>query len=258
MNYKDVFKFSNVEKGNNEYSLKDYDYVIDKYSNKNFKFEEDFYLRVFLKKLLFDTDIVELEDFLEFQFNSSNSPIIYLKLLDRKIVPKTKEIIKKAQFSPAEVGYFNETKLIDGFIETEGVIKKWEYDYAFFLHSVYVRNLKEDLEKRIEIVEEFIKKFGSGMINENLLTWKGKPSHLAYFISQFIEEGYIEAPKKDNGDINLQSLSNMLFNSFNFPMRPSAETFIKYGNIDNQNKYYKLNKRFNDNGFHIPNRKIME
>lgn len=95
-------------------------------------------------------------------------------------------------------------------------------------------------------------------VNHSGLIWKGKPSHLAYFIAQFIEGGYIEPPIKGDGDINNKELSNMILNTFRFDTKkPSLETLNKYGNIDAE-KHIELNARFTNLGFHLPNSKIMK
>lgn len=259
MNYKEVFNIDSVPFDEKQDSIEEEN---AKYQLSNFNFYEpkldnDFYLKYFISKLSLHIDIIDLDDFLEDHLNGCENPDKYLKTLNLKIIPKIKEIIDKAQFNPLGRGYYEDKKLNNGFVETEGVIKNWDYDYPHILHVVEVVGLQKDLEERAAIISRFIKRFEDNHSSRPRLKWKGKPSHLAYFVSQFIEQGYMDAPIKKDGDINFQALSNDIINTFDFEeKKPSTESIRRYVNIDSE-KFEKLNIRFTDNGFSLPNSKIM-
>lgn len=260
MLYKDAFAMDNIQY-NKRHKVEEKEEI--KHQLCNFDYYEpkligDFYLKYFIYRLLFATDILELKDFLEYHNDYCDNPEKYYMLLELKVIPKIEEIIDTAQLNPYGRGYFEEKELSDGFVETEGVIKNWDYDYPHMLHYVAALNLQKDLEKRVDIISYFVNGINNASVNHSGLNWKGKPSHLAFFIAQFIEEGYIDPPRKRDGDINNQELSKMILNSFRVEtMKPSVETLKKYSNTDSE-RYIKLNERFKESDFFLPNSKIME
>ncbi|WP_299101984.1 hypothetical protein [uncultured Winogradskyella sp.] len=260
MNYKDVFAIDSIAYNKRE-TKRNKDEAIYQLNNYNYyepKLDDDFYLKYFTHQLLLVTDIMELEEFLEYHYNNCNHNENYVQLLDLKVLPKIEELIENAQVNLGGRGYFEENILDDGFVETEGVIKNWNYDYPYMLHYVAAMNLQKDLVKRFSIILGFLKDLDSSSEKQSGLIWKGKPSHLAFFIAQFIQEGYIDPPRKRDGDINNQELSKIILNSFKVePMRPSIETLKKYCNTDSE-RYVKLKERFSKSEFHLPNSKIME
>ena len=115
-----------------------------KHQLNNFNFYEpklvhDFYLKYFTNDILFKTDILELKDFLEFHYYYCDNPIKYYEILDFKVLPKVQEIIDNAQMSFGGGGYFNEEKLDYGFVESEGTIHN--YDYEYFYETVNSSNI---------------------------------------------------------------------------------------------------------------------
>lgn len=256
MDYKTVFTYHDKEYHDTKYTLKDYDYILKKYDPKKLNFEEDFYLRVFLRKLVFELDIVEIETFLEFQFDSSKLPSKFVKILDLKIVPAMQEIIEEAQFNSLGRGYYKEDKLIDGFVKTEGIIKHWDFDFAQFPHLVEVKGLKNDLEKRIVLVKGFLKEVLSDNAQGTKLNWIGNDSQLAIIVRELVDQNFIEAPKQKNGEVNVTELCRQIKHSFINQKGLNIDTIRRYVS-PNDDKHQELNKKFKEEGFHIPDRQIL-
>ncbi|RCW93637.1 hypothetical protein [Winogradskyella arenosi] len=232
-------------------------FQLKNYENYEPKLENDFYIKYFIKELLFEIDILEVDDFLQYHFENCKNADLNLSVLELKIVPKTKDIIINAKaFLDVNNTYYNEILLEDGFIETEGIIKNSQYEYGQMLHFTGFNNLQNDLEQRLELILTFTTK-SKETENENVLTWTGKPTHLAFIISQLLNNEYIDAPLKNDGEINYTELSKQIQNSFNFTNKtPSIETLRRYTNIESE-KYYKLNDNFKEKGFYLPNSKMM-
>ncbi|MEH6538261.1 MAG: hypothetical protein V7719_17825 [Psychroserpens sp.] len=262
MNYKNVFAIDNTHYNqlNEEKVKKESKYQLNNYDYYEPKLIDDFYLKYFIREVLIEIDVLEVDEFLEYHYDKSSNTKLFLKILKYKILPKIEEVIVKAEFTMSEGGYYNEIKLEDGFIETENRILKPEYEDALLYHIVCFQNLQEDIKGRKSFVSEFFERNNTVKKSDETpkLIWSGKPSHLAYFVSQLIEENYIEPPrKKEDGDINQQELSRNILNSFSFEQKePSIETLRKYSNTDSE-KFIELNERFSNSGFHLPNSKIL-
>jgi len=258
MNYKDVFSIDEV------FYNKIENIDIQKYRLNNFSFlepklEKDFYLKYFIREILIEIDILEVEDFLEYQYGKSKDPKLFLKTLKLKIVTEAKSILKQAEPYNFDSPYSKSSFIEYDFIEINDVVFKPMLESRSIGSFIELHSLHEDLKGRINIIEIFLEENSLEKTHSQFmaLKWKGKPSHLAYFIAQCIEEGYIEAPIKRNGDLNIQELSKRILESFDFGSgKPSIETLKKYCNSDTD-KYIKLNERFVNHGFHLPNSKIL-
>lgn len=260
MTYKDLFAIDDLffNERKNVIITDEDKHRLNNYSYYEPQLDDDFYLKYFIHKLLFGTDIMELSDFIRYHFNNCDNPEKFLSLLDLKVIPKIEEINDNAQIDLSSGGNFKDKKLDEGFYETEGVIWHWNYNYSFMLHYVAAVKLHKDLIKRVRVIVDFIESQDNSSANLDGLLWRGKPSHLAFLISQLIEEGYVEPPRKSDGDINIEVLSNMILDTFGFvSKKPALETLKKYVNVDTD-KHNELSERFVNHGFHLPNSKIMK
>ncbi|MDO5978997.1 hypothetical protein [Flavivirga spongiicola] len=241
----------NTDEASSEYALNNYNYYKP-------SLEKDFYLRVFLKKSLFEIDILELEDFLSFQYENSKDEEKLIKTLKLKILPSTEKIINNANFSLEGGDYFDQTALEDGFVKSDGLVKHREFEFSMFYHWAACKNLIEDLQERKTILLDYIKMTESLKNNNNLnlLNWHGKPSHLAFFISQLIENGYIEAPKKENGEIHYKALAIEVQNSFKIRKEVKRETLSKFMSPDNE-KNQSLKISFEKAEYYMPHSKLL-
>lgn len=260
MNYKDVFVINKIHYNKSQEDV-DLNYQLNNYDYLEPKLVDDFYLKYFVYKILFEVDVLEIKDFLEFHFEEAQDKKLFTQLVKHKLLPRLNYLLKNAEVSFNEGGYYNQIKLDDGFVETEGIILQPLYEDSVMTHRIAWNKLNEDVIEKKLIIEDFMTGINQWHLQKkegNKLVWSGKPSHLAFVISQLIAEGYIEAPRKRNDDINYQELSNRILNSFDFILDvPSNETLKKYSNVDSE-KHASLNERFINHGFHLPHMKIME
>ncbi|MBM1105161.1 hypothetical protein JQC67_03310 [Aurantibacter crassamenti] len=226
-------------------------YFLKNYNFYEPKLEDDFYYMYFLNELLFSHSILEIEDFLNTQFNASQNRTRFIKILNFLVLPAIDKIVENAKNSIVFGGPEIKAKEYDdGFIEFQGVIKNTSYSFEFFYNITFNEKLKKDLEKRKTIIETFIIEKQSLNAERNVLKWIGKPSHLAYVIRKLVDEGYIEAPQKLNKEINFTELSRQIINSFNVKS-PKENTLRSYSSVETQ-QYQDLDIKFTKEGFHIP------
>lgn len=253
MNYNDAFaingiSFKNVDsdKVGSQYQLNNYDYYEP-------KLVHDFYLKYFIFKLLFDTEMLELKDFLEYHFDYCENPEKYYSILDLIISPKIEEIIEHAQSNFQGKEYYNEKELEDGFVESEGVIKNWELDYPYMLYRTSLDRLQNSFKKRLQIIKGFVEEYEEKS-QAKPLRWIAGPSQLAIIFRELIDKGYMEA-EISRGDINNSHLSRNLFKTFSIDDCNSPKSIEIY--LSPGNKRYKAAKaKFEDLGLFIPDAKF--
>ncbi|WP_339626071.1 hypothetical protein [uncultured Winogradskyella sp.] len=247
MNYKDGFsiiKKDEIDNFNN-YKLRCYDQFEP-------KLEKDFYLKYFLRKLLFDLDILEIEYFIGYHYDNCNSQQIFIKILKFAVPSAIEKIIKNANWQ--EGGYYEEKDLGDGFIETNGSILKPEFDYPIFYHLTFLLSKEPHFKVVVTIIEEFLDSIAEAESNlsKKGLLWRGKSSHLAFFIGQLVSEGYIDPPTQKNGEINNTELARRILNTFNFTEKiPKEESLRRYVDA-NSEKHQDLLRSFVADNFYIP------
>jgi len=251
MNYTDAFAIDSVAYNKREntniesYKLNNFDYYKP-------KLIDDFYLKYFTKVLLFEIDILDLEDFLDFHSSNCENSNKLIKILDLKITAKIDEIILNAKFSMGGDGGGDSIELEAGLEENKEFIYHPLYEDFFFYHTTALNNLQSDLEKRKLMINDYISKVKSIEGTEDLKTlkWIGKPSHLGFIINQLIEFGYIEPPVKHNKDINISELSRNIVSSFSMS-KGKVNTIVEFSKEESLN-FIKLSKRFKDKCFYLP------
>ncbi|WP_396636315.1 hypothetical protein [Maribacter sp. R77961] len=230
-------------------------YLLKNYFFLGAKLDKKLYYNYFVRTILFDIDIMELDDLITFQFENSQNPKVLLELIDFKVLPDIDKIISNACFGNAST-YRDEKKLNYGFIESNDVIKCFKFDFNCFYHLTMISNLQQDLQKRKEILSNTINQLNNK--NEtNKLTWVGKPAHLAMIIRELADLGYIKMPYKASGDPFPTETARQIQNSFTIARGCKMESIIRYANSDDE-KHQKLKQNFTDKGFDIPNSKQME
>lgn len=252
--YKDVFTIDDIfYKDRKENPASVPKYVLKNFSYYEPKLEEEFYLKHFIRSLLFDIDILEVKTFLDFQFGNSKHQDEFLDIITLKTLPKIDTIIDHAQASFTGNAYYNEIPLEDDFVETEGVIKNPDYDDDMFYHLTALGRLRNDLAQRKIIISDYIATMHRSRNNNNpgLLKWKGKPSHLAFLIRQLVDQDYIEAPIGNDKEINLSALTRNVMASFNCEKELNFNTIRSFLNSASD-RYFKLNENFEKEGFHLP------
>ncbi|CAM3427102.1 hypothetical protein [Zobellia roscoffensis] len=251
--YQNVFSIdetyykSRIENGEPlpEYQLNNYDYYLP-------RLEEDIYLRIFLKKLLFDIDILQVSEYLDFHYENSQRNNKLIQIIELKVLPAVDNIIANSSIN-LNGGYPSQRKLEDGFVDIEGTFKNDQYEFSTFYHITGFKKLSEGLTKRKLIIFDWLKTFS--IQNEPLkftpIKWCGKPSHIGIVVNELIQQGYIEAPLNSNDEINYSELSRTILKMFSFDKPSSVETLRRYLNPDD-NKHIPVKENFDNQGFNIP------
>lgn len=87
---------------------------------------------------------------------------------------------------------------------------------------------------------------------EAKLKWDAKPAHLGYIIGMLADSEFLDAPKRDNGDINYTQFAKQVLNVFNVDTKES--TLTKYLNTTTE-KAQETKRKFDEIGFDIPHKK---
>lgn len=269
MNYNEIFVVNKVffkelkenEKiDKNKFELDNYDYYKP-------KLEDDFYLKQFISNFLFDIDILNVKEFLEFHYDNCKDPDNFLNVVEYKVLTISKDIISNTQELFGHHGYYNQINLEDDFVETEGKIKCYKYDIPFFNQSVNVKKNKAELLKRIDILNSFLEKLlnVNKEIKEAPLKWLAGSAQLGFIISKLIENGYIEPPttqskrgnQKGKLKTNHSQLARDVLTAFKIPGQGSEHTLKAYLNTESI-KNIEIGKSFHANGFLLPNHKDLD
>lgn len=88
--------------------------------------------------------------------------------------------------------------------------------------------------------------------NTQKLKWIGKPAHLGYILGVLADSGFIDAPKRESGDINYTKFSKQVLNIFD--IKTTENTLSKYLNTTTE-KALETQRNFNKANFNIPNKK---
>lgn len=256
MNYKEAFDIDGKTfKDRKEDKSSDKPkFQLNNFSYYEPKLVDDFYLKYFIKELLFQTDILELKDFLIYHYDYCDNPEKYYDILDFKVVPKIEEIIEHAQVSlMGGRGYYDEKKLEDGFVETEGVIKNYDYDYQMMNHRAAWCKLQNEFKKRVEIIKVFVEEY-KNYDAVKPLKWMSGASQLAIVVRELIDKGYLSADET-GGEVNNAQLARELFKVFAIDeckSSKSIEIYLSSGNKRN----ISAKKKFESLGFFIPDEKF--
>lgn len=218
------------------------------------KLPKDFYLNYFIHDLLFVVDIMELQDYLTYHLDNVENPMIFCKLLDLKVIPTMKSVVENA-----EVNWngrnSDEIELEDGFYELNNIITRFGYSYSDMCHIAGFYQPRQELVKKIEEVELFLKNNYSAQSNFNRLKWDGENSHLTYIISELVNQQFIDPPLK-NGEINYSELCRQIKNSFSLKKTLNVESQRRFASPNND-KYQDIEAKFKSEKFYIPNKKIL-
>ncbi|MGS2725263.1 hypothetical protein ACU8DI_01550 [Psychroserpens sp. BH13MA-6] len=223
---------------------------LNNYNHYEPKLPKDFYLNYFIHDLLFVVDIMELQDFLTYHLDNVENPLVFCKLLDLKVIPTMKSVVENA-----EVNWngrnSDEIELEDGFYELNNIVTRFGYAYRDMCHKAGLYQPRQELVKKIEEAELFLKNNYSAQSNFNRLRWDGENSHLSYIISELVNQGFIEPPRQNSGEINYSELCRQIKTSFNLTKDFNIGAQRKFASPDNE-KYQGLDYKFKNENFHIP------
>ena len=120
------------------------------------------------------------------------------------------------------------------------------------------KNSSDYLIQFIEIIEAITNFHNSHLRKPEMkeskkLKWIGKPSHVGYLIGVLAEQGYIEAPKKPDGDTNYSEFARNILDVFEVKSH-SFQSMAKYLNNDSE-KYIETDTKFKSNNFFLPDKR---
>ena len=243
------------------YEFYDYDNLIEsKLSLSNeCKLVEDFYVNYFFYKILFEIDLIELNEFINYHFIESDFQEELLDVLEYKVIPLIGNIIEKQNIA-YEIYNGNPELGFGLYFETQSNkrIFKPLYTYEYFYYLTALKGLSSDLNIRMELIKKYIAKYRGGKEDLPKLHWIGNASHLGFIISVLIEKGFINPPYK-NGSPNIKLVSKQILNSFDFShdSKPTQATLERY--VNNKDKKHNIvEEQFTTVGFHIPYTKQFE
>ncbi|ARV10124.1 hypothetical protein BTO05_10930 [Winogradskyella sp. PC-19] len=244
MNYKDMFTFKSEDSHEKDiYFLEDFDYLLALNKSEQISFEDDFYLKVFLKKLLFELPSLEINDFLQIQFENSEHPEVFCDFVFLEVIPAIQTIIKNAMISGNGIEYYKAEKLEGEFIISENVIKNRNYDFRLFYHQAAMFEYVPKFKRIIKILKKLTKQNDKNINNGQIITWKASPNVLGYLVSELASKGYLKTPIYQ-GKTNNSELTRQVLKSFKFtcktPSFDGLKPYVIRGSSQNEDLDYKL------------------
>ena len=90
------------------------------------------------------------------------------------------------------------------------------------------------------------------MINDLKISWDSKPAHLGYIMGMLADLEFINAPRRQNGEINYTQFAKQVYNVFD--VKTTESTLSKYLNTSTE-KAQETERNFNKASFNIPHKK---
>lgn len=112
--------------------------------------------------------------------------------------------------------------------------------YLFIIASQFINELEKIKNMMSQIKDER---------SYTKIKWTGKQTHIGFIIGTLIDQGYIDAPKKNNGEINYTKLAIQI--KQNFDVDVTDETLRKYLN-PMDDKHQQSKTMFDKQNFHLP------
>lgn len=113
----------------------------------------------------------------------------------------------------------------------------------FYIHACFL-----ELHKILEFIDDQYN-YTDG---SNKLNWIGKPSQIGFIIGKLAEYGYIEPPKKKDGEINYTKFAELVLENFN--VSTTGASLSKYLNSESE-KGQEPARQFEKNNFYLPQSK---
>jgi len=112
--------------------------------------------------------------------------------------------------------------------------------YKFILELIKIQNMIVDIRESKEINPK--------------IKWTGKRTHIGFVLGTLAQNGYLDAPKGKNGEINYTAFAKLIRQ--NFEVEGTEDTLRKYLNPDDE-KFIESQKTFDKEGFKIPHSKLL-
>jgi hypothetical protein len=252
MDYKDIFTFKSKDSHEKDiYFLEDFDYLLALNKSEELSFEDDFYLKVFLKKLLFELPSLEIKDFLQIQFENSEHPEDFCDFVFLDVIPAIQTIIKNAMISGNGIEYYKAEKLEGEFIISESVIKNRNYDFRLFYHQAAMFGFVPKFKRIIKILKKLTKQNDTDINNDQMITWKASPNVLGYLVSELASKGYLKTPIYQ-GKTNNSALTKQILNTFKFSSKTPTFDGLKPYVIKCSSQNEDLDFKLRNLGWDIP------
>lgn len=108
--------------------------------------------------------------------------------------------------------------------------------HSFIVQLMKIQNIVQDLKEAKEVNPR--------------IKWSGKKTHIGYILGNLALNGFIDAPKNKNGEINFTAYAKLI--KQNFDVDVDQETLRKYLNPEDD-KYEENKKSFDKAKFNMPN-----
>ena len=108
--------------------------------------------------------------------------------------------------------------------------------YKFVLELIKIQRIVNDLKEEKQVNPR--------------IKWSGKKTHIGYILGNLALNGFIDAPKNKNGEINFTAYAKLI--KQNFEVEVDQDTLRKYLNPEDD-KYEENKKSFDKAKFNIPN-----
>ncbi|UKM63876.1 hypothetical protein GSB9_00422 [Flavobacteriaceae bacterium GSB9] len=110
---------------------------------------------------------------------------------------------------------------------------------------------KKEAQNMLDFIEDLKNNDNTNDTTDHVskLKWSGKPSQLGFIISTLAQLGYIEAPRKKDGEINYSQFAKDVLRTFD--AETTNNTLEKYLNLDSD-KGQETFRKFNSKDFLIP------
>lgn len=132
-------------------------------------------------------------------------------------------------------------------------LKKIEFLKTMLLNEGYTlvdKNIEEGVSRFFRKTEKPLRN-SSNLVDK--LKWTGSIGSLGFILANLASLGYIEAPKKKDGDINYSKFASQVINSFDDS--GTKNTLMKYLNLESD-KGMDAKDKFDAKDFEIPHSKL--
>ena len=181
--------------------------------------------------VLYDVaDMQKLESFYTKRENSSDDTNIEIKKLTQSINALNKLKNTKSRSEYFSEFYYQRVKLL-----------------TFLPFKLFHIATKFVIE--LERIKELNVSYENSTNSNEKLKWIGKPSQLGFIIGKLADLGYIDTPKRLNGEINYKQFANLVNNTFE--VNSTNDTLSKYLNLESE-KGKETVRKFDNYDFKIP------
>lgn len=162
----------------------------------------------------------------------------FIKMTTSKSFDDKRKFKSNFYYDSWDLDYFNIRTQYLGFLPTA----------LYSIANCFLKILQNNLNKIIPLEQNTI-------ISEltSKLNWNSKPAHLGYLLGILADLDYIDAPKRQNGNINYTQFAKEVLQTFKLKKGTEA-TLSKYLNTSTE-KAQETERNFKNASFNIPHKK---